>query len=306
MTRVSNCAALLTLMMAASLSADEWEWSLGVNWRSFRDVRLKEFAFNNGNCVDGNVEQMGGGLWRYTVRSPVNQVSGSALNEVTYRTVSFSGDSDNSDHGKGVAFGGSRVLGRAETVTVRLDLSLSTARADSGHGSAATQEYETWSIGADSWSAGPVPDPDKPSLVSANHTRIVSSETANSVSVVRHDLNACMYAVGAGLSLSCRVSGVDVVVGAGPGLSVIDYDFRRVARCAWIDGSTFYSEETGTDATKVRAGGYASIGICFPAMGPVAIGISGRYDYIPDELNTDIAEIDLSGFTAQLAVTWRF
>ena len=269
---------LLLLALALQLSAAEWRWSVGANFGSFDDVALKGFALNRGGALDGSVDALGGGLWRYTVRDPLNQVGGTDLDEVTYRRASFSGEHDGIGRGTGVAVGGTRVLRDLGPGVLALDLTLTTAGSSSCGSFAAMQELETWSIAADSWNPGVVPDADKLVAVSANHTPAASPPILNSLSTVSYDLDMGIYTIGAGLSLSRQVREAQISVSTGPAASAVDYDLRRTAVGEWLGGGTFHREQRGSDGWAFRAGWYAGLGLACDVSERLGLGLGLRYD----------------------------
>jgi hypothetical protein len=59
----------------------------------------------------------------------------------------------------------------------------------------------------------------------------------------------------------------------------------------------------GSLGLNVRMGGGVSTG---SRCCPVTLGLECRYDYVPDDVGTDLAEIDLSGFSGQVRLVFEF
>jgi len=296
----------ILLFAPVLLVAGDWEWSLGLNVRGFDDIALDAFELNDGAFIDGAIDELGGGFWRYAVKAPLMQVTGMDLDEVTYRTASLGTKVDGIDHGHGVALGMKRALWESGTIRVALGLSFTAAGTTSGQAFSAAQEVETWSIATDSWNAGTVPDSGQLTKVSGNHTEIAGLGTSNASVMVRYDLDFGIYTFGAGLVASHGMGRARASIASGPTLSLVDYDVSRDAYGASTDGSVFYTEETSDDGLTCRAGWYARIGCTWELTEAVLLSAGLRYDWIPVDLNTDIADMGLSGPAAEAGLTLRF
>ncbi|OGV93181.1 MAG: hypothetical protein A3K19_06915 [Lentisphaerae bacterium RIFOXYB12_FULL_65_16] len=294
------------VLVPLGLLAGDWEFSVGANVRVLDDVDLKGMSLNGGGYVDGSVTAIGGGLWRYTVKDPLNQVAGASLDEATYRTVTVPDATDDMDLGVGIALGASRALWTRGATVLGLELTAVTAASDADTTVTARQTLETWSIAADTWNPGGVPDPGTLSKVSANHVAVASPDVLNSVARVGYDVDLGLYTFGTGLTLRHQISKFCFGVATGPTFSVVDYDFQRDSSVTWLGGDTFYTERQRESGLAVRAGWYARGGIGCALTEAIGLDVHLRYDFIPVDVGSDVADIGLSGLGGQVSVTLRF
>ncbi len=275
-----------------------WKLSIGANYRSFEQVTFNQI----GEYVNGSVTDIGSGNYLYKVADPTSQVFVDGVNDtVTLASTSGSGDF-NFDNGMGVVLKASKVFSQGDAINWSFDLSLATAYTQSAHSvgtTFTTFNFGNWNSSIDGngdVSPGPYPPAapvaGKTEGVSGNYTPSDPGTTAH----IKYDLNLGLYTLGAGVSASCDTGPVTLFVGGGPTLSVVDYD---------IDYSAF-DVQKNSDSTRLRAGMYAELGLEVPFSEKWAVGLSGRYDWIPVDVNTDLAELELSGFSGQLFVSYQF
>ncbi len=276
-----------------------WKLAIGVNYRSFDQVTFKQI----GEYANGSVTDIGFGNYLYKVADPTSQVFVDTILNDTVTLASASGSGEfNFDNGVGVVLKASKVFSQGDAIDWSFDLSLATAYTQSSHSVGATFttfDFGDWN-GSTDGNGDVTPGPYPPSAPVDGKTEGVSGNYAPSdpgtTASIKYDLNLGLYTLGAGVSAACDMGPVTVFMGGGPTLSVVDYD---------IDYSVFGIQKN-SDSTRLRAGMYAELGLEVPVNEKWAVGISGRYDWIPVEVNTDLAEVELSGFSGQLFVSYQF
>lgn len=294
------------LLLPLLLGAGDWEWSVGLNIRGFEDVTLDGVQLNGGAFIDGTVEDLGGGFWRYTVANPQMQVGGANLDEVTYRNASLGARVDGIDNGYGIVLGARRSLWETKGLRLSCEVSLAIAGTESGEGYVADQQMRTWSIAADSWNAGGVPDPNQLTKISGNHAEIAPPGASTASVRVRYGLDLGVYTLSTGLAVSVERGRFGFSIATGPTLSVLDYEVWRGAFAEGPDGSLFYRERDSTSGFRYRAGWYARLGCSWTLTENVSLNAGLRYDWVPVDLDTDLADVELSGPATEIACTFHF
>ena len=281
-----------------TVTENGWKLSMGANYRSFESVTFNQ----TGPYINGSVTDIGLGQYLYKVVDPASQVFVDGVNDtVTLASTSGSGEF-NFDNGVGVVLKASKVFNQGDAINWSFDFSLATAYTQSSHSTGTTFtefNFGDWNNSIDG-NGDVTPGPHPPAApvtgktegVSGNYTPSDPGTTAN----IKYDLNLGVYTFGAGISAACDLGPVTVFMGGGPTLSVVDYD---------VDYSAF-GVEKNSDSMRLRGGLYAELGFEVPLNEKWGIGLSGRYDWIPVEVSTDLAEIELSGFSGNLFVSYQF
>ncbi len=102
-------------------------------------------------------------------------------------------------------------------------------------------------------------------------------------------------------------------IAGGPSLNFADFKTSRTLSATWTSdpaipgdtGEASYTEDD--DDTNLRVGAYLSMGVQYDLTDRWSVGAEGRYDKLfGGNPGTDLAEIDLDGFSGQLKVFYRF
>lgn len=293
-----------------------WKLSVGANYRSFGEVNIKQRPVNGGQFFNGSVTDIGGGNYLYTVTDPTTQVFVDAtLNDtVTFSTATATAGEFDIDGGlAGITLKGSKILKKNNGFTWSLDLSLTTAYSQSSNTTTPTISDTGFDLGAQDWndsfdnSGFQHPGPYPPSAPIDGKTEGVAAEytpfyPANSISsmVVNYDLNLGVYTIGMGLNGAYKIGAVNLFIAGGPTLSVVDYDIDYSAQ------SGSFSEQISCESTTLRGGLYGEFGLEVSLGEKWGVGISSRYDWIPVELNTDLADFELSGLSGNIFISYNF
>ncbi len=313
---IKYCSTILlfTGIALTGHAAEEhaWKFSIGVNHRSFKEVSAKSTQLNGGAFLDGSVTGLDlnsdgtDDLWHYVVKDSQQQLGAALLSSVTYTQGRLTGESNKIDNGIGLVLKGSTALWQQEKLTLELDLSLATAFTHSGSSFGGTEVYTEYDIG-ESWNAGGAADPDQLEKFTGTIPLFIQVATGNGRVSLRSDLDLSIYTFAAGLSANYTISNFNLFAGVGPSLTVVDYDIESEFIGYWADGSgVFYSDKQSEDGIKLRAGGYVELGVDYDFTKDFSVGVAGRYDYIPVEVNNNLTSMDISGLSAQLFCSWKF
>ncbi len=296
---------------------DSWTLAIGVNYREMGELNMDAFQAADGGFLDGAVTDFGGGLWLFEVEDPMQQVDGTELDKVTFTSAETFGGTDRIDNGIGFIIRAEKGSGINGWSTYEV-LSLVTAWVDSEANAAASGTYYEYDVGQN-WNTLPdidsevpfnpppgSPIPEKDTAVGANNSFVVVPN-GNAKVNFSYDVELGYYTFGAGLASTYNDEAFRFYVGAGPSLSLVDYDIERSVTGYWSDGSgAFYREGEDASSTKVRAGIYAEVGMEYHFNERWGMGVSGRYDWIPVDINTDLGSIELSGLSGQISLIYNF
>lgn len=298
--------------------ATRWRLSLGANRRTFDRVQLNGFDFAAGDdvFVNGTVVDLGPGTlpvdqrtYRYTVVDPVKQVDNTTLDKIEYHDAALADTTE--EHPRGAAGAVLRLvrpLAERGAFTLELDISLATAfLRDDVSGAAQTEAFQ-FDVAPNQWPGGAGPDPNDFSeeWKVHNRTQIASPNTAVTATV-KADVDFDLYTIGFGLDAACTRDRWGVAVGVAPTLSIIDYDFARRATVRWADdGGTFFRSESTDDGQRLLGGFALQALVRYRVTDRIGIMLGGRYDHVFQTLDTDVADVDLSGFSCELDLTFRF
>ena len=287
----------------SALHAQDWEYSVGAWYRSFSDIdfareqlaNLQDDHAGNG-FVTGNDEFATGVL---TVVNGPKQ--GANTERATLHRVIFEGDSDELGSGLGLIVGASKAL-RGEESGLRLDVSLGYARSESDAGFGVLGTPSTFAVNEFTW-GGPFADPDAVVVLApagdAGHPNVLA--------LVDYDFDMDLCTLGIGVSYVRRSDKVSLKLGMGPALSVADYKASRRETVRFEDdGADVYSASYRDSGRSLRLGGYAGVALGVRLSEKVGLELGCRYDYVPDDLNTDFGEVQLSGASGELKLVFSF
>ncbi len=120
-----------------------------------------------------------------------------------------------------------------------------------------------------------------------------------------------LYALDLGLKLAYSFDfALDLFVAAGPSFNLVDVDSKTSEWATYSapgnPGGTFYSQERSDGGTDVLFGVYAAIGAQYWFNERWGVALEARYDEVFDKVDTDLAELDLSGFSGLGKIIFRF
>lgn len=127
----------------------------------------------------------------------------------------------------------------------------------------------------------------------------------------RSEFDMDLYVLDLGLEARATVSRVNFTLAVGPTLTITDTDASQMQQASWAAqgpglSAGGYSQESSDSGTDALLGAYGALGVSFDITTSWGVGLEYRYDYVGDDAGTDQAEMDLSGSSAILRVTYRF
>ncbi len=282
-----------------AVMGQDWELSIGPSYRTFGDIDFDSYEFNNPNHADyiDADESTSPNLLTYdSANGPyILDVSNS---EASVRNVTFTGDNADLDGAPGFVLGANRKVAEGWT----LDLSLTGVFADQ-------DETFTGSTNVDVTSYALDPNNITPTAARWVAKGISPTTTPAQIdTALNFDTTVNLYTVGLGVASEDVFGAWTIRIGAGPTLSLADYDMSRTETLSWASsGQNVYSSQTeDDDGLEVHAGGYANVGVEYNFSERMGLALNGRYDWIPSDMETDFGEVDLSGFSGQLRFTYKY
>ncbi len=301
-------SALLIGGAVTSFAAEKegWELSIGASYRSFKDVDFKSFKLNNGNYVDGSVDGANIEVVSPSFQGTAEGPPEAGKERVALSKVSFGGESSDFDSAPGLVLGLSRKIGESEHFTYNLDLSVTWITTDMDETFNGSVEADVFMVDSAGWSYDAIND------VYINGTAVVDPlvlENNRVKSTVRYDLSMDVFTFSAGVSAKMALGPVDVKAGIGPTLTAAGYDVSCDKSWSFVDDALNQyggTESSDDDGAKLRLGLYANLALSVDITEQWAIEAGVRYDYIPVTVNTNVAEIDLSGMSTEIKAVYSF
>lgn len=298
-------------------SLNGWRASMGISYRSFGDMELKPFELTPGQdrFINGSVTDMGAGMYRYDVVDSVRQVDNINRDLIEYQTASMTKNNAEIKEALGMILEFSREMRRTETVSWHLNLSLATAFVDDVSTIGAQTSAFRFDIAPEQWpdapgmpGGGPDPAVTSQTFFNVYNKAVIPTPTSEVNARVSYDFDCSMYTLGAGISAEKDIGDFRCNLGTGPTLSFVSSDITRRAHASWADnGATFF--DSGNESTTDRAvhpGMYAEAGIAWQVNHSLSLAFSGRYDWIPENLDTAFADFELSGCTGAILLSYSF
>ena len=320
MKRVLTVGAVATaglVLGGMAFAAEGWKLSLGISYRSLGEIEYDGMAFSNratgGQYVTGTYAPAGGFLsvLNYTDNgAPSTLQVNAAGTTATLHSVTFRKDTEDADAGWGRELGASKALWQSDALTMDLDLSLV------GVWSETTSEYKlngtsqvfNYTLGFPAnptWLANQVGDASS-NLGFAPAAPGAANPNGNVIGRLRYDCDVDVYTLGCGAGAEYNLSWFSVKLGLGPSVSLVDYDISAEQRVAYVNGPQVYRSTATDDGTEFKAGAYAGVSVRVPLTEAFSVELGGRYDWIPSEMDTDYAEIELTGFSGELKLVFSF
>jgi hypothetical protein len=298
-------------MFAFPASALDWQFSLGAAYRTFGDVDFNGVVFAGplaqpddvrGPYINGS-NYMQGPIQVVRVVDVNNQIAGT---NAVLDKASFAGGSEELDNSGSVILEASGKLWERDSFSLRLNLSVTSLWSDLNTGFSPQVLSDSFSVPGGVAPIQPTNDPPLPA--GSENLAGVAATTA----LADYDIEVYGAVFGAGLSGAFKAGRFAFTLGAGPTLTIAHMDAHMDEVVNWSgtvfnnpNGSVYRKSRTDR-TTEVLIGAYAGIGVSCAITESIAAGLEYRYDWIPDQLSGDLADIDLSGHSGILKVTFGF
>lgn len=299
--KISSILVTLGLAFAGTVAAAPWELSLGLVHRTVGDFEIASGGFNSpafpdSGYVTGSLDA--GSL--VTVLDPPRQ-SNVLGTVVALHSIDFAGDDEGMDLTPGVLLAARTVLGERWGRTWELSLNAMWFGADTD--SAGTVQGTTELFGVIVWDPFSI-DPNS-ALVGAPVPPGTTLSDVYGTYDLDLDLDAFTFGLGIGTDVALPIGSVRLE--AGPSLTVVDYDEQASYAAYWSsDGATVYQSRISDSGVKFLPGVYGDLSFAYDFNERIGMGLGVRYDFMFEKLETDLGELDLSGFSAMLKVQVRF
>lgn len=268
----------------------DWKLSIGVTYRAFKSVDFKGLELGSGYIdidVNGN---------------PVNPQEQVAPLPPLFPL----GSTATSFHRSGPGGGGSSDLDSAAGLSVVL----STPISDANSGLSLDLSFVAVSTSlSDSIASGMITDVyydyiADPNLDPEDGGYDGSTENGGDMppggqagsGFIRYKMDLALCTFGAGVSQSFDFGALDLSVGAGPTMSFAYYD---------IEGSSAMGS-VKEDGLDVLFGLYASVDATYAINESWGVGCGLRYDWMVQDIESDLADIDVSGLSFELKAVYSF
>jgi opacity protein-like surface antigen len=312
-TWLKTVVGLTVAMQAGVAWAGESPWTLrlGLSYRDFDDVAFQNVDFRNGgrnNIVGGpagvqNVTTLPGSMTDVSV----------VLDEVRWNGGSEGVDGSDK-FAPVIGFGydlmqSGRIrlalVGNFQYYRLRMEGS-SASGATGAPGSFTLKPYQHWWWDLDNSGTG--------ETLSAGQPYTGTPFTTTSFSV-RNRFDMDVYVLDLGLEARATVSRLNVILALGPTLTIADAESSQRQSASWdAQGlpespsvpAGSYSQGSSESNTDVLPGAYVALGLSVDLSAAWSIALQYRYDYVSGDAGTSQAELDLSGSSGILSVSYRF
>jgi hypothetical protein len=215
--------------------------------------------------------------------------------------------SEDLDEGFGFVVGARKELGNNEKFGWGLECVLSSAYSDLG--TDANVDVNHINIGARFPGVdGPIEDAyDNPPFEGLVNV-IAGRDGAMMAAQVDYNLDLSAYTFGVGLNSKLNVSKMfDLVFSIGPTLTYVKSDMSRTEKATYNAGAnTLYRKTENADRSDVHFGAYGSAGLSFQFSQALAVEAGARYDWVADEYDAGLAEVELDGVSGEVKMIFSF
>ena len=290
----------LACISAFSLNAQEnkkngedgWKLKLGTSYRTFGGVEYDGFSLNNGNYFDGSYNA-GAGTFTDAIQTVPTGAPG--LSYLSLHRGGSWGDSSELKSAAGLLLSMSTQLSQNDSFAIDFDLTLgyhATDASDTMAGDYVTDVY-TGSVAGNAFNGVPA----NPALAVALPASIVNS----------YDIDLNTTTLSAGVGARFQLGDFDFKVSGGPTLTIATYDFERATTVSYVGGVTaderYVDDYKGTD---VFLGLYAAAEASYALTDELEVAAGFRYDWVSQQVDTDIADVELSGMSLELKLVYAF
>lgn len=294
---LSSAAEDVKYSTASTIPADSpnWKMTLGVSFRQMGEFDFKSFSLNNGEYFDGTFD--GTNVTVVDNQDQVNPNGGPAHDNLVslHKGGSYGGSEDGDDEA-GIIIGASKVIGYGKNWTYDLDLSLGIFSTTLDTNQAGDYTTDVFGTGVGSGNTFPV-----------NGSGPIDGAIGGNPADIRnsYDIEMDAYVFSMGLGARMLMGPVELKLSGGPTVSIVDYDFSRVSSVHYSQADT-YSESASDSGIDIILGAYVGADVLYPINEQWTIGAGLRYDFTLYDLETKVADVDLSGSSVELKVQYAF
>lgn len=297
-------------MTAVIAGESDWKMSLGTTFRSFKKSELKSLSFGSDKYVNGSYEN-----GTVTVDDSGHQVvpypgglPGSS-HLASLHSVSFGSSSSDLEDTAGLVLQWTKglqtsTINKVGGVDWEMDISLVWVGVDQAFGSTGDVDGDTFDVDVSDFPNGVIEDVEN-GVPGDDSSLLPPSDTVEGFA--RYDLDIDAFTIGFGIGPRFEMGPVDLKLSVGPTVTVVNYNtkvdgewnFRGEA----VSGDTISRSDDGVDS---RWGLYGSLGLIYDFNRNWGMEVGFRYDYIPDSIDTNVVNIDLSGMSTEVKLVYSF
>ncbi len=279
----------------------DWDMSVGATFRKFKSTEFKSFAteeqYFNGTYDGANA----------TVKDTAKQVSPAEAplagnHIVSLHSVSFGSSTDDLENSTGLVLQWTRdiqtsTMNKVGGLDWKFDLSLVWVGVDQGKAGLSETGGDTFLTNKTPGDfAGETPQP----VVEGDYP--LADVVASSA---RFDLDIDAFTFGAGIASRFEMGPLDLKIGMGPSLTLVNYNVSYEGYAGFINDQDVVVDESDDDIVA-RWGLYGTLGLIYDFSENWGMEVGLRYDYIPDNVNTNVVNMDLSGMSTEVKLVYSF
>jgi hypothetical protein len=279
------------------VSRKDWSFTLGATFRKIDGIEYHGVSSGSGQYYNGSYDPSTGDLVldddaAQTTPTPGAPVFAPGSVFASLSSLNFAGSDDDAD-ANGVILGVSHLLSQHDTGYYSLDFTLVSLFVDESMGLGGSSTTDVF-LGNPNPGGG-YNSPSGP-IGGGGHPAALPGATP-----VGFDIDMAAFTFGVGASQHfVWDSGLTLDFGAGPTLTIVDFDFDGPSVMA--DGSI---GENSSGDVDFLFGVYAGINVGYEINESWAISGGIRYDLI-QELKDDVADVDLSGLSFEIKGIYSF
>ncbi|MCK5835130.1 MAG: hypothetical protein KAG98_05315, partial [Lentisphaeria bacterium] len=289
-------AATIRAFSMDAVERNEWSFSLGVSLRQISDLKLHAVSGGAGNYYNGSYDPTTGKIivdddGAQTTPTPGAPIFPGGSSFISLSSLDFQGSSEDAS-GNGIVLGLSKLLTEHDSGFYSLDFTLVTLFVDESFGLGDASKTDVFvgngTNGDYTTPGGPIGGDDHPAALPGTAPGGFDIE-----------LSAFTFGLGASQHFVWD-SGITLDFGAGPSLTIVSYDFEGPS----ISASGDLSSNSSSDVDFLF-GLYAQANVGYEFNESWALVGGVRYDLI-QEIEDDVADVDLSGLSFQIKAIYSF
>lgn len=297
-------AGSLALAGTVALADDNWQLSLGISYRQVGDLDLSSVAFSNSGYngsafVTGFlVSELGGVFSNLTdpaiqldSADPLNPVGGDTL---ALHKITFAGGSEDMDDAPGLELNARRSIFATGETPWNLNLSMVWFGADLSTSMEVSGVTYTGTLILPII-VGPMnPDP--------------TTTLPGVIGILDFDFDLDAWTFGAGIGPEFALSNGSISLEIGPSITIVDYNASCEQSAFWDNGAgqiAGVDSKESDDGVDFLFGLYIAASYAYDFTEQAGVELGARYDFIED-LDTDVATMEMSGFSLTGRLFYRF
>jgi opacity protein-like surface antigen len=299
--------AVCVIAMTTSAVAEDWQWSLGVSYRTFNDVDFSDYKVRSTATTSGDVDAYVNGV--NPAPGIVSVVDGPAQNgglpTVVMDQINVNDASDDLDDGYGLTFELRKITPEPGEWSSGLSLSLGYIAGDLNETMAGDVTTDSFTVVGDF-------DPTY-TVLQPSPAQQDSPIGALTTGTVEFDVEVDALVLSGGYLGMYQGDSFAFTFGIGPSITFADARTEAKPTVTWngaappgLAGTPIAQQSHEDDETDLLFGLYASLGVEVNLSDNARLGIEYRYDFVADDIDTDIADIDLSGQSLSLKLIFSF